>query len=218
MIHLAVANGSGMIIFPELSLTGYEPTLANELATNKDDSRFGEFQIISNKHNIIIGAGVPTKSGAGNCITMILFQPHKERLTYSKKYLHADEEPFFVSGENFSCLKVDKANIGLAICYELSIPQHSEDAYKSGAQIYIASVAKTASGVEKSFKTLPGIAAKYKMTVLFSNSVGPSDDFVSAGNTAAWDNKGHLLGKLNDTDPGILILDTDTGEMVIKAI
>lgn len=218
MINLAIAEKAAMIIFPELSLTGYEPALAKKLATNKDDPRLDDFQALSNTHNIIIGVGMPTKAKAGNCITMIIFQPHKERLTYSKKYLHADEEPFFVSDDNFSCLKVDNANIGFAICYELSVPQHSEDAYKSGAEIYIASVAKTANGVEKSFQTLPEIAVKYGMTVLFSNSVGPSDDFISAGNSAAWNDKGHLLGKLNNTETGILVLDTDTGELVIKPI
>jgi predicted amidohydrolase len=218
MISLAMAEKADMIIFPELSLTGYEPGLAKELATTKDDSRFDDFQILSNTHNIITGVGMPVQGKKGNCISMIIFQPHKERLTYSKKYLHADEEPFFISGENFSCLKVGNANIGLAICYELSVSQHSEDAFKSGAQIYIASVAKTASGVEKSFKTLTEIAVRYGMTVLFSNSIGPSDDFISAGNSAAWNNNGHLLGKLNDTQTGILMLDTDSGELVIKPI
>lgn len=216
IISLAIAEKAGMIIFPELSLTGYEPTLAKELATNIDDRRLDDFQALSNTHNMIIGVGMPTKANAGICITMIIFQPHKERLTYSKKYLHADEEPYFVSGQNFSCLKVDNANIGFAICYELSVPQHAKDAYKSGAEIYIASVAKTAGGVEKSFQALPEIAVKYGMTVLFANSVGPSDDFISAGNSAAWNNKGELIGQLDDTEPGILILDTDTEELKVK--
>lgn len=216
MISLAIAEKAVIIIFPELSLTGYEPTLAKELATDKDDRRLDDFQVLSNTDNIIIGVGMPTKANAGICITMIIFQPNKERLAYSKKYLHADEEPWFVSGENFSCLKVNNANIGLAICYELSVPQHAEDAYKGGAEIYIASVAKTASGVEKSFQTLPEIAMKYGMTVLFSNSVGPSDDFISAGNSAAWNNKGQLIGMLDNTESGILILDTDTQELQIR--
>jgi len=33
-IDLAVSGGADTIIFPELSLTGYEPELAKELATN----------------------------------------------------------------------------------------------------------------------------------------------------------------------------------------
>ena len=47
MINLAISHGADMIIFPELSITGYEPELAKELATNQDDSRFDELQQIS---------------------------------------------------------------------------------------------------------------------------------------------------------------------------
>ena len=40
LIDLAVSDGAEIIIFPELSLTGYEPEIAEEFATSKDDSRF----------------------------------------------------------------------------------------------------------------------------------------------------------------------------------
>ncbi len=55
---------------------------------------------------------------------MVLFQSHKARQTYSKKYLHPDEEDFFISGQSSTGLIVNKTNIALAICYELSVPEH----------------------------------------------------------------------------------------------
>jgi predicted amidohydrolase len=48
------------------------------------------------------------------------------------------------------------------------------------------------------------------MTVLMSNSVGMCEDGECGGCSAAWNSKGALLGKLNDTNEGILILDTET--------
>jgi predicted amidohydrolase len=75
-----------------------------------------------------IGVGTPTKNNKGICISMVLFQPHKARQTYSKKYLHAEEEEFFISGESSAGLPGYKPNIALAICYELSVPEHSENA------------------------------------------------------------------------------------------
>ncbi|HEX6428919.1 MAG TPA: carbon-nitrogen hydrolase family protein, partial [Niastella sp.] len=97
-IALAAMNGVDAIIFPELSLTGYEPSLAKELATDTTDSRFDPFQQLSDTKQITIGVGVPTKSASGIHISMVLFQPNKPRQLNTKKYLHADEEPFFVSG------------------------------------------------------------------------------------------------------------------------
>jgi predicted amidohydrolase len=218
IIDLAVANGAGTIIFPELSITGYEPELAKELATDQYDSRFDDFQTISDSKKITIAIGVPVKSKSGICISMVIFQPHKARELYSKKYLHADEEPYFISGQNTMGLLGDKPGIAFAICYELSIPEHSENAFKAGAGIYIASVAKTASGVEKAVETLSDIASKYSMPVLFSNCVGHCDNFESAGKTSIWNNKGLLAGQLDDTNEGILIVDTETQEIIEKLL
>lgn len=215
-IELAASNGAEAIIFPELSLTGYEPSLAKQLATDITDSRFDPFQQLSDSKQITIGVGVPTKSPNGIHITMVLFQPNKPRQVNSKKYLHADEEPFFISGHNLSGLIINNTPVALAICYEIAVPEHAENAAKNGAQVYIASVAKTAKGVEKSFAGLSEIAGRYGMTVLMSNSVGMCEDGECGGRSAAWNNKGALLGELNDTGEGILILDTNT-HAVIKA-
>ncbi len=214
LIDTAVSNGADMVIFPELSLTGYEPILAKELATDQDDSRFAVFQNISNARQITIGVGAPTKNNTGICISIILFQPHKARQTVSKKYLHPDEEEFFISGQSFPNLKIKKTNVALAICYELSVPEHAQKAFKSGAEIYIASVAKSASGVKKAAKRLSDIANKYSMTVLMSNCVGQSDNFESAGKTSVWNHKGLLVGQLDNTNEGMIIFDTDTPSQI----
>lgn len=218
LVDLAVSNGAETIIFPELSLTGYEPELSKELATDQDDMRFNVFQEISNTKQIRIGVGVPTKTDAGTCISMVLFQPHKDRQLYSKKYLHSDEEPFFVGGESTICSIGNKSNIALAICYELSVPEHSENAFRSGAEIYIASVAKFVKGIDNALIRLSNIARKYSMTVLMSNCVGQCDGDECAGKTSIWNNKGLLVAQLDDTNEGILIIDTDTQELIEKII
>ena len=85
LLDLAIANGADTVIFPELSLTGYEPKLAKVLATHQDDSRFDDLQTIADTRQITIGVGVPTKNHAGISISMVLFQPHQARQMYSKK-------------------------------------------------------------------------------------------------------------------------------------
>jgi len=218
LIDIAVSNGAEIIIFPELSITGYEPELAKELATDKDDGRFDDFQIISDAKQITIGIGMPIKNDSGICISLILFQPHTARQLYSKKYLHSDEEPFFVGGQNSIGLIGGESKTALAICYELSIPKHSADAFQRGAKTYIASVAKTADGVQRATKSLSNIAEQYAMTVLMSNCVGHCDNFESAGKSAAWNDKGLLVGQLSDTSEGIIIFDTETQETIEKPI
>jgi predicted amidohydrolase len=216
-IALAAAQKADMIVFPELSLTGYEPSLAKELATDADDARLDVFQELSDTHQMIIGIGMPLRQSTGESISLVLFAPHQPRQVYSKYYLHADELPFFVSAPNALPLQVQDETIALAICYELSVPEHLQQSFALGANVYLASVAKTAAGVAKAHQRLAEIARTYSMTVLMSNCLGPNDDFIGAGQSAIWNAKGELLAQLDSTEEGLLVLDTETQTVTIIA-
>ena len=208
-IQLAIANQADLIIFPELSITGYEPTLADDLAMSSSDRRFDVFQELSNQHSIIIGIGAPLQSEKGIHISLLLFHPNGKRQVYAKKYLHADELPYFIGGKNEELL-IHGTEIALAICYELSVNEHVVDAAKNGAKMYLASVVKTESGVRNSEKRLNEIASEYRILTLMVNSVGYFDNFESVGQSAVWDKEGNLIGQLTNLEEGLLIFDTET--------
>lgn len=212
LIDLAVSFGVDIIVFPEMSLTGYEPKLAKELAIKVAENRLDVFQTMSNKNHITIGVGAPIVTQSGIKIGMILFQPGKDRITYFKQYLHADERPWFIEGVHQVWLKVEDKTITPAICYESLLPKHLEAVMKKGTDIYMGSVAKSADGVKKAFEYFAEVAAKYSITVSMANSVGPCDNFTSAGNSAIWNREGELTDQLDETCEGILIMDINTGE------
>jgi len=214
LIHLAITYKADAIFFPELSLTDYEPGLAKNLATNQDDSKFDDFQTISDTSKITIGIGVPTKTHSGIQISMIIFQPDRPRQTYSKQQLHADELPYFVNGEKQIILTVNNTNIAPAICYESLQIDHSENASKLGAEIYVASVAKSQNGINKAMTHYPTVAKKFAMTVLMSNCVGYCDNFESVGNSSVWTKEGLLLAQLDAKNEGLLTYDTETEEII----
>lgn len=54
--------GAQLIVFPESSLTGDEPTLAERLATDATDSRLKPLQDLADQHNLAIIAGCPIAS------------------------------------------------------------------------------------------------------------------------------------------------------------
>lgn len=208
LINQATAQGAALIIFPELSLTGYEPTLAKDLAIERHDARLNDFQKISDAKAITIGVGAPTKEENGICISMLLFQPHKPPNIYSKTYLHADEEPFFVCGQSSPLLQVRNTNIALAICYEISVEEHLRSALEVKPAIYFASVAKSVNGINRALAGLSTIARDHSIPVLMSNSVGFADGSQCAGHTSVWNNRGLLVGQLDDSQEGLLIFDT----------
>jgi len=213
LIELASMAEAGAVFFPELSLTGYEPMLAKVLAANLHDHKFDVFQNLSDNKNLVIGVGMPIRSDSGNLISMIIFQPHATRQIYSKQYLHPDEFPYFVNGQGQLYLDLGNGKIAPAICYELSVPQHALNAFENGARLYLASVAKTSGGVESAVTTMATIAKKYSAITLMSNCVGLCDGVECAGKTSVWNNQGTLLGQLDDSSEGILVVDTETQEL-----
>ncbi len=215
-VELAIAENVDLICFPELSITGYEPELCKELAMDKSDSRLDDFQKISDLHNTAIGLGLPTNSERGIHISMVLFQPRQIRKVYSKQLLHSDELPYFAEGQKQIVWTVKNKKIAPAICYESLQKQHSENAKKLGADIYLASVAKPQNGIDKAFVHFPTIAQELKMPVLMSNCIGYCDNFQSAGQSAIWNSNGDLLEQLESNKEGMLIFNTETKEVLKK--
>ena len=140
-INNALEKQPDLLMFPELSLTGYEPELARSLAIHSDDSRLTPLQEISNQYNIILCVGAPTINNDDLFISMIIFHPYKERVTYSKQYLYPSEEGIFTAGHTPCIIPYDEENrIAPAICYELSNSEHADYARQMNATAYMASV------------------------------------------------------------------------------
>jgi predicted amidohydrolase len=210
LIDLAIDANVDAIFFPELSITGYEPELANRLATKPNDKRFGVFQEISDKNKITIGIGVPIKSERGVLISMLVFQPQATLQVYSKQQLHSDELPYFVKGDVQLLLNIANVKVAPAICYESLQPNHSYEASLLGTQVYVASVAKSQNGVNKAVVHFPDVARQYSMPVLMTNSVGFCDNFESFGMSSVWTSSGDLAGQLDTHRLGLLAYNIDT--------
>ncbi len=215
MIDLAIAHQADAIFFPELSLTGYEPELAKELAATQDDLLFDEFQQLSNSFHITIGLGIPTRSNDGIKISMIIIQPDQPKQTYSKQQLHSDELPFFVQGKEQLILNIENTKIAPAICYESVQVNHFENAFQLRAELYLASVAKPHLALSDAYQHFSSMAKKYSIPVCVANSIGFCDHFLSAGMSSVWSKNGHLIGQLNDQNEGLIIFDIESEEVLV---
>ena len=217
-IEGAASQGVDLVFFPELSLTGYEPRLAKSLATSQDDHRLDIFQRHSESHSIIIGLGLPLSVGTDVQVGMVWFVPNEPRRSYAKQQLHSDEVPFFVAGNTSLVLEAGVHKLAPAICHESLQPSHADNAARLGADVYLASVAKPAGPLAKAVVHYPAIARRHSMYIVMADCVGPSDDFVSVGQSAVWNNHGDLLAQMDGESEGIVILDTVSGKATIHGI
>jgi len=209
-LRLADENGADLVCFPELSLSGYAPHLAHQQVSNTLDSLWDSFQLFCNRTGIAACIGMPSPGVAKPRISMFVVQPHTSILIYSKQKIHQDEQPYFEEGNTDLLLDWGKEKIVPAICYESLHEDHAKRAKASGATIYLASVAKSASGLEKAQQYYPKMAADLGLKVGMVNSLGPQSDFHSVGQSAIWNADGSSLGNLSSDQEGLLIWDVES--------
>jgi len=208
LIELAAQNGANLISFPELSITGYERENASDLAFTKDDYRIDHLKELAVKHNIIIIAGAPIQVESEMFIGEFVISPDHSVSIYTKQFLHEGEDEFFQSSFDYNpMIRIENQNISFAICADIDNPLHPENAKKKDAAIYIASIFFSPNGIPNAHRDLQNYAQKHEMNVLMSNFSGESWGYPSGGKSAFWNNKGELVGQMNDADSGLLLVE-----------
>lgn len=219
LIELAAQNGANLVVFPELSITGYERENAAPLAFTKDDYRIDHLKELAVKHNIVIVAGAPIQIESEMFIGEFVISPDNSVSIYTKQFLHEGEDEFFQSSFDYNpMIQVENQNISFAICADIDNPLHPENASKRETDIYIASIFFSPNGIPNAYRDLQNYAEKHQMNVLMSNFSGESWGSPSAGQSAFWNNKGELIGQMNESDSGLLFVENKNDTWTSRSI
>ena len=219
LIELAVKNKAQLIAFPEMSITGYEREHAQKLAFQKNDSRLDHLKKLAVQNNIVIIAGAPIKIDSNLFIGEFVISPDNSVSIYTKQFLHEGEDEYFQSSfENNPMVTIENQKISFAICADIDNPLHPKNARKRETDIYIASIFFSPNGIPNAYRDLQSYAEKHQMNVLMSNFSGESWGSPSAGQSAFWNNKGELIGQMNDSDSGLLLVENQNDNWTSKVI
>lgn len=191
-IEKASELGVSYLVFPELSLTGYEPEMAADLAFSKDDKRLQPLIDSAIKNNINIGVGAPLKSNGLPKIGLIIILQSGIVDTYEKINLHPGEEVFFKNGHNHNLITLGDTKIANAICADTNNVNHAHTCSKLGAEVYIAGVLITAGGYDSDTALMAKYAKKYNMLVAMANHNQPTGNWAPIGKSAIWSSSGLL--------------------------
>lgn len=183
----AAAAGANLVLFPELSLSGYEPERVAACALSPDDAVLQPLQAAANASGLTVVVGAPLVSGqAKPFIGAVVFAPQRRPSTYCKRYLHPGEERFAVAGTADSFVfDLGADRIGLAICADTANPRHPRDAVAAGANLYLAGVLWSRKGYAHDAAQIAGYAAD-GIGVLLANHGGPSGGYETGGQSAFW--------------------------------
>ncbi len=216
-IEQAAQQHVQLILFPEMSLTGYERALAEVYSFSENDPRLAPFKTASVLHQMIIIVGAPIKIDDQLHIGSFVFLPDNTTTIYTKQFLHLGEEKFFSPNFNFNPI-IDLGNekISIAICADIANHRHFENAHKNKTTLYVASIFYTPNGITEAYEQLSDCAEKYSMNVLMANYAGVSYGLDSAGGSAFWDKAGVLIGAIEGAQEALLIIECANDEWRLK--
>lgn len=208
LIEKASHQGADLIVFPELSITGYEREEAHKMAFTENDTRLGNLKKLAVDNKIIIIVGAPIKINVDLFVGAFIFYPDSSVSIYTKQFLHQGEEEYYQSSFNYNpVINVGNDRIALAICADICNPLHPENASKAGCTIYMPGIFFTPEGIPTAHTLLSSYAKKYSMKVLMSNYGGQSWGRESGGRSAFWNDKGDLIIEMNDSGSGLIIVE-----------
>jgi len=225
----AQAAGAGLVVFPELGLTGYQlQDLAAEVAMHRDDPRLlglaAETRDLSatvsfveeaDDHRLFIAAAL-LEDGDVRFVHRKLFLP-----TYGL----FDERRFFAAGDSLRTVESRLGvRLGIAICedfWHMAVP---ETLALDGAQVLInvssspgrdlAAIHEVGLGTAVSWRTLMRTYAQLTTSfVIFCNRVGMDETISFWGGSEVISPSGEALFSAPMFDEGLYFVDIELGDV-----
>ncbi|WP_456022516.1 carbon-nitrogen hydrolase family protein [Pseudomonas protegens] len=194
-IEAAAQQGVDLLVFPELSLTGYEGETAAALAIEPQDAVLQPLRDLARELRITAVVGMPIRLEGSDsvCIGALVLGADGSLGVYSKQHLHAGEELVFAPGLGGPTLNIGGEVIALAVCADFSHASHAAAAAEQGAGLYAAGVLISEKGYAVDTAILQGYARQHTMAVLMANHGGLTGGWQSAGRSGIWSEDGSLI-------------------------
>jgi len=231
LVRLAAEARAQVLVFPELSLTGYEMERADALAFSRTDPRLGPLVEAAASSSMVLIVGAPVRLGSRLHIGAFILSPDGAIGLYTKQRLGAfpscagvdgvvppaeacvfhpgDENPLIPFGGNLAAV---------AVCADTGRASHPREAAERGAGTYLASMFVIPSDFPKESASLRAYAVEHSLTVVFANFGGPSGGLASAGRSAIWSSMGEVLAQLGPAGAGVVVASEEGEGWIAKAI
>jgi predicted amidohydrolase len=219
LARLAAAAGARLVLFPELSLTGYELESAPALAFAEDDARLSPLHDTAAAQALTLIVGAPVRIGVRLHIGALILLPDGTTGLYTKQRLGAfsaaascdgtvpaAEATVFQPGDRDPLVRFDGNVAALAVCADIGQPSHPQRAAARGARTYLASMFVIPSDLGGELAKLEDYARRHAMMVAFANFGGPSGGLASGGRSAIWSETGERLVQLEASGAGIAVV------------
>ena len=214
--------GVELIVFPEMTDTGYSMSVIQAHANSWSSGFVPGLQEIAAKLSITIVCGVSERDGT-SIYNSLVFVDQKGQIAakYRKTHLYAvapvEEQKCFASGDAFASLALGDLCFGFSICYDLRFPEmYRKLVVDENVDAFIVSSAWPFPRIEH-FRTLTlARAIENQSYVIASNRVGKDNDLWFCGSSAIIDPRGVVVASASaDREE---LIQADVSQDVVLAV
>lgn len=201
--HAAVIRSAGarVVVFPELSLTGYE--LDADVVAPHDQRLAPVVDACAEMSTVALAGAVV----AGPHIATLVIDGGGASIGYRKMWLGPAEIRRFRPGVEPAVLNVDGWRLGLAICKDTGVVEHAARTAASGIDAYVAGVVHHRSeGVELAHRA-HRVATHQQVWVAVASMAGDTGGGYTpaAGSSGIWAPGGRVIDRVDAGVGGVAV-------------
>ena len=203
------AANARVVVFPELSLTGYE---VDAPPVSPDDPRLAPIVEACAETGTLALVGAPLRGDKGLLhIALLAVEGTGATVAYLKQWIDPAETEWFSPGPSPAVLDVDGWRLGLAICRDTGVPQHQADTAALGMDVYVACILDAEDDAHVPAERARRTATAYGVHVAVAAFAGPTGQGYTrtAGRSGIWSPKGEQLAR-SGPEPGAIARTTLT--------
>lgn len=205
---LAEHPDAELAVFPELFLTGYDPSRAAQLALRADETPLPTVCAVARKHAtaLLLGFAERTEHGVANAVACI-DADGRWAGTYRKTHLFgAAERAVFEPGDTLSVVTLAGVRVAPLICFDVEFPEPARAVSRAGAELLVTIAANMPPYGPDHALAARARALDNRRPHLYVNRVGEEAGLQFTGGSAAIAADGTPVAELGSTR-GMAVVD-----------
>lgn len=200
---VVLATQARVVVFPELSLTGYELEAAPVRCDH--DALTPLIDACAATGSLAL-AGAPVEEHGRRFIAMLAVDGTGARTAYRKTWLGGYEPTHFHAGDGPTVLEVDGWRLGLGICKDAGAAQHVAGTAALNIDAYLAGLVHLPQELPEQEARAVIIARACRAFVVFASFAGPTGDVFTetAGGSAIYSAEGLALTRAGPDQGGVV--------------
>ncbi|MDH4298693.1 MAG: hypothetical protein OEV74_20645 [Cyclobacteriaceae bacterium] len=215
-VKKAKSQNADLIVFPELSDTGYDLENMSSIASSYENGLpLNQLKQAASANEIAVIAGITEKSASHIYNSTVAIDKRGAVIAnYRKIHLYTPNgEGVFTPGNEPVLFDFMGFRIGLLICYDLRFPEFARYLAKKGATVLIVPTAWPFPRVEHWNILTKARAIENQCYVVGVNRVGTECGFTFCGNSRIADPHGVLVASASEDQEELLVADLDQSKI-----